>query len=54
MRAWWAALDLDMQDAHFYGGLALLAFGPTIWLRAVGAILTAHAWLTSLLATRRG
>ena len=47
----WDALDLDMQDVHFYGGLALVGFGSTR-LMIVGAVLAAHAWLTPLMTRR--
>lgn len=56
LRAWlmarWVALDLDLQDAHFYGGLALAAFAPSWRLAVVGAALALHAWLTPLLTRR--
>jgi hypothetical protein len=48
----WVALDFDLRDAEFYGGLLLIGFAP--WrLAVVGAVLAAHAWLTPFLAARR-
>lgn len=52
IRERWTALDVDLQDVHFYGGLALVAFAPSLRLVIVGAVLAAHAWLTPLIARR--
>jgi hypothetical protein len=48
----WVALDLDLRDAEFYGGLLLIGFAAGR-LPIVGAVLVLHAWLAPLLAARR-
>lgn len=48
----WAALDLDLRDAEFYGGLLLIGFAGGR-LPIVGAVLVLHAWIAPLVAARR-
>jgi len=44
----WRALDFDLRDAEFYGGLILVGAGTGRW-PIVGAVLAAHAWATPFL-----
>ena len=48
LQAAWDAVD--MRDAHWYGGLALVAFAPSWRLAVVGAVLALHALLAGPLA----
>jgi hypothetical protein len=48
----WVALDFDLRDLEFYGGLALIGFAAGR-LPIVGAVLVAHAWIGPLLTARR-
>jgi hypothetical protein len=55
LAARWLALDLELRDVEFYGGLVLIGMAPGRWM-IVGGILVAHAWLTPMLnglTTRR-